>query len=350
MNRLSLAAFGVLALGLIGLMWIAVLYGWPVASTGAHASAPSLPEPAARADVPTPVASSAAVEGSLYDQPLPGLCDASGAVWFGDAVWVVQDEDNQLFRFGLDRQKTVFELTDGLGFDEADLEAGALLGHHAYWIGSHDRGSSGGSKPGRNVFFRVDLTQDKIQAEVIERNLLRLMSADPTLAALVQRSVGVPAKGLGGLSIEGLAVDRQGLLTPGPGPGFLVGFRAPVGGGGALVLPISVQQSGDGVQVGEAIWLDLGGLGIRSLAGDGPWQGIAGAAGKGGSFASFEWDGKNAPEVTPLASDGLTPEAMFYDGTQWRGLSDDGSRRIGGKKCKDLPVQRRQARWLTLAF
>ena len=136
---------------------------------------------------------------------------------------------------------------------------------------------------------------------------------------------------------------------------MLVGFRAPLKDGKALVVgldnPGPFADGAAGAQWSGPWWLDLGGLGIRSLEADGSggaWV-IAGPADRSNAPpALFRWGGPSAPDqVARIALDfgDLNPEAIVRIGADWWVLSDDGRRKSGPEdRCKDLPRSQQRAR------
>jgi hypothetical protein len=160
----------------------------------------------------------------------------------------------------------------------------------------------------------------------------------------------------GAKNIEALAYSPAGELW--------IGFRSPVVGGKALLLPVlnpgeMLDTVGTRAQLGTPQWMDLGGLGLRDML----WHPdgtsvllLAGPVDGGEGFALFTWTGKvGDPPVRlnsqPLA--GLHAEALMWVGaspSRLLVLSDDGSERIGAQECKLCPPeqQRFKARFVPL--
>jgi hypothetical protein len=95
----------------------------------------------------------------------------------------------------------------------------------------------------------------------------------------------------------------------------------------------------------------LGGLGLRGIGSTGRgYYLIAGSIDGGGMCQLFTWEGRDAQPlaVAGLEFPGLNPEGICFHDTQGQPdfviLSDDGTRRIGGTDCKDLPESQRQFR------
>lgn len=154
----------------------------------------------------------------------------------------------------------------------------------------------------------------------------------------------------GGLNIEGLAATPDGKL--------LIGFRNPVPGGSALIVPIENPKdlvNGKKAKFGLPITLNLGGRGIRSIE-LGPGSSylvVAGPVADSGSFVFYRWSGKtgDAARALPhLDFKNLRPEALFAvprtDLVQI--LSDDGGVIMGAKLCKDREKSKQSFRSMTV--
>jgi hypothetical protein len=143
-----------------------------------------------------------------------------------------------------------------------------------------------------------------------------------------------------GLNIEGLAATPQGTL--------MIGFRNPIPGGNALIVPLDNPQQiveGERAKLGPPIELSLNGLGIRSIEygeSRGRYLIVAGPYNDDGKVALFGWSGKpsDAAELIPEGTFGnLSPEAMFiYPGdlTAVQFLSDDGGKKLKAVGCKEM--------------
>ena len=145
-----------------------------------------------------------------------------------------------------------------------------------------------------------------------------------------------PPEAPDGLNIEGLAATPNGKL--------LIGFRNPIPGGLALVVPIENPKGlvkGKKAKFGSPIELDLGGRGIRSIELVGSsYLVVAGPPADSGSFALYRWSGKFGDAATVVQGidfKSLHPEALFaLPGTDTvQVLSDDGGVETDGVACKD---------------
>src|SRR5262249_36003120 len=119
----------------------------------------------------------------------------------------------------------------------------------------------------------------------------------------------LPPKARGALNIEGLSATPDGKL--------LIGFRNPIPGGRALLVPLENPEevlAGRVARFGQPIQLELNGLGIRDL---GYWQGkyliIAGSYTSGGKTRLYTWLGGDfAPKhLKDIDLKGLNPEAVI---------------------------------------
>ncbi len=286
-----------------------------------------------------------------------GACDASGAVPLsGSLVAVADDEDNRLRVYDSARPgaptavvDTAPVMADARGkHPEMDLEAAARIGDRVYWLASHGRKKSGKPAPSRLRIFATDLaaagglTFVGTPYERLVDDLAALPGLD--LAAAAERSPSDE----GGLNIEGLDETASGQL--------LLGFRSPVPGGLALVVPIenpaAMVERGERAVLGAPIRIDLGGRGVRAMERDGARHWIVG----GGTGARaleaqlYAWDGRQgARAIAGVRFGDLNPEALARVAGRLLVISDDGERPMGATRCKKLkdPAARRfRASWV----
>lgn len=295
------------------------------------------------------IARAATVQGSFS---FTGAMDCSAALGLGaDRFLAASDEDNtlRLYQAGRpgaavgmwDLNRLVLHRRKG---PEFDLEGAAALGEHLFWIGSHGRKADGQPAPHRRVLFAL---RRQGGAETLElqpfgrvyTNLVADMAQDQRFHAFgLAKAAELPPESPGGLNIEAMAATAQG--------GLLIGFRNPIPGGRALIVPLlnPVELvSGRPPVFGDPILLDLGGLGLR----DALWTGegyylIAGPARGRAGTGLFFWKGGDAkPQpVSGVRFAGLNPEALAWIEVQGRRLllvlSDDGGRqaqRAGTKRA-----------------
>ena len=299
-----------------------------------------------------------------------GTCDASAAVAVGPTMFIVaNDEENQLrvYRRGIsgkplpvyesqNRSKSVslVDLTAFLQLDpkhpEADIEGGARVGDRVYWITSHGRNSKGKPRPNRQRLFATEVKHAKDHVTIAfvgkpYKSLMKDLANSPNLKDYeLARAAEKPPEEQYGLNIEGLAATPQGTL--------LIGFRNPIPHGKALIVPIENPQdvvNDKKARIGKPILLALGGLGIRSMEyveEKGKYLIVAGPYDDHGEFRLYEWAGLPTTDVVlvnEVKFDDLHPEALFsYPGAAGtiQILSDDGSKEVNGKECKDDAVPR----------
>jgi hypothetical protein len=272
-----------------------------------------------------------------------GLCDASAVVALdADHFAVGDDEDNVIRVYGragggqpvASLELSAFLRTVGKS-REVDIEGVARLDGLVYWISSHGRNVDGKWSPNRQRFFATTgsvsngLIDLRPAGQPYSRLLLDLLR-DPRLEPFnLERAASLPPKAPGALNIEGLA----------------------------LLNPAEVIQ-GRSARLGEPQLLDLDGRGVRSIT---LWHGkyvlIAGSSQEGGQSRLYVWDGgADKPRwLEGMDFGGLNPEAIsFYNEAGQERLyvvSDDGTRKVGGKDCKKLKNPNlKQFRALCLTF
>jgi hypothetical protein len=289
-----------------------------------------------------------------------GMCDASAAVALDANSFVVaSDEDNvlRIYRRDQPMPAQTIDLTAFLNADdrETDIEAAAAIGNRIYWITSHGRNRKGKDRPARQRLFATDIAQRGGSLTVVPAGYAygRLLADLANASQLARYRLGeastLPPKTPGALNIEGLAATPDGKL--------LIGFRNPVPGGKALIVPIENPAeviSGGAAALGQPIELALGGLGIRSIDRvGGEYLVIAGPYGEVGGFALYKWSGAagDAPvAMKKIDFKDMHPEALFaVPGTDMiQILSDDGGREINGAECKTLSEVERFFRSITV--
>lgn len=301
------------------------------------------------------------------------MCDASGAVPLSSHTFAVaDDEDNVLRVYDSDRGgRSLYErdISSGIGIRvkppkwghpakppaEADIEAATRHGDSAFWLTSHSRNSKGKLRPERLRFFATSLPLDGHELQVIGQpytGLIADLSADPRFAAFeLEEAAERAPKTRDGLNIEGLSDRAQG--------GVLIGFRAPIPNGRALLFALENPErvvQGERPQIGAPILLDLSGLGVRAIT---RWRDryliVAGDWGNTHASRLFEWDGTSEhPRAIDVDFRDFNPEGFFV--AEQRNavmlLSDDGTAERDGTVCKDAkdPSQKSfRGRWLQLS-
>jgi hypothetical protein len=283
-----------------------------------------------------------------------GACDASGAVAIDDRYFAVADDEDNVLRVydAMTGGKAVrrTNLSKQIALEkkgEVDIEAATSLGGRAFWLTSHGRNAKGDEDVNRSMVITTELPASDAKIEVqgkVYRHLLADLQANPELARYeLGKAAELAPKEPGGLNIEGLTATPEGTL--------LIGFRSPIPGGKALIVPLlnpeALYDSGS-PRFGAPIELDLGGLGVRSLSW---WRGnylvAAGSTAEGGPARLYRWRGAGAEAqlIADAALAGLNPEAFFTaEGNgQILVLSDDGGRSVGGKPCKKIKRKKRKS-------
>jgi hypothetical protein len=295
----------------------------------------------------------------------PEMCDPSAAVAISDTLFVVaSDEDNVLrvYARGSSGAPRRFDLNSFLKPDEdhpeVDIEGGTRIGDRIFWIASHGRNKKGELRPSRHRLFATTVTVEGDKVTVMPvglpyTKLLEDLAHAPALRKYDLESASRKApESKDGLNIEGLAATPQGTL--------MIGFRNPIPGGKALIVPLDNPQQiveGERAKLGPPIELALNGLGVRSIEyreSRGRYLIVAGPYNDDGKVALFGWSGKpsDAAQLLPEGSFGdLSPEAMFIypgDMTAVQFLSDDGGRKLKGIDCKEMVPAKQRFRGFSL--
>jgi hypothetical protein len=201
------------------------------------------------------------------------MCDASAGVVLDERRFVVaNDEDNILrtYAFSGGSPLEELDLSGFLGVDpeepESDLEGAARLGNRVYWITSHGRSRKGNLRTSRHRFFATEfVTNNGVTGlRPVGRPYDRLLEDLTGSSALAGFDLAAAStlepKARGALNIEGLCATAEGHLW--------IGFRNPIPGGQALLVPLlnpAGVVSGSAAELGDPILVDLGGLGIRDM-------------------------------------------------------------------------------------
>ncbi len=308
----------------------------------------------------------ALADGQRYQ----GVCDASAAAIIDDSHFIVgNDEDDILSLYNTDG--STMEAVQSFDFAsylrsnidrESDIEDAARLGDRIYWITSHGRSKKGKRRSNRYRLFATDiadvpprlqlkwgghydqLVQDMLDIQawdddsLITRETIDFIAQSTQLDNKTVRELR-PKKM--GLNIEALAA------APDQG-GLLIGFRNPLMRGKALVLHLKnpdalLANSGERASFSKPVYIDLDGLGLRSMAYDPIRKAffiIAGPKGNGGPFKLYKWGGMH--DHSPVFLRGLKhgkgsyPEALLIHEQQIQVLHDEGRRRISKLRCKTL--------------
>jgi hypothetical protein len=279
-----------------------------------------------------------------------GMCDASAGVALDGRRFVVANDEDSILRtydFSGGAPLETLDLSGFLKVDreepESDLEGAARLGNRVYWITSHGRSREGNLRASRHRLFATEfVTNNGVTGlQPVGRpydRLLEDLTGSPRLARFdLAAASTLEPKARGALNIEGLCVTAEGHLW--------IGFRNPIPGGRALLVPLlnpAAVVAGGTAELGDPMLVDLGGLGIRDIVfAGGKFVLAAGSYNGGNEAALFEWEGPGTkPERWPgLDLKGWNPEAILpvsgAGTSDFHLFSDDGSRKVAGKDCKD---------------
>jgi hypothetical protein len=285
---------------------------------------------------------------SAEQKEYKGLCEASAAVALDDNHFAVaSDETNVVLIYRKGKLEPVHkaDFEDFTTFDKSDLEGAARIGSRVYWITSHSFNKDGKDRPKRKLFFASEIKAGAGGPTLKPVGKPYFDLRDPLASA-----AGVPKFEL---NIEGLAATEQGAL--------LIGLRGPLKGGQAVVVPLNnpaeVIDKSKAPRFGNALLLDLKGLGIRSIdrVGTGDHQFIISAGPVEDAkkpFRLYWWSGratdKSPKEIQDVSLDGLIPEAVisFSNESSVHVLSDDGgvcsdekSVELRRFRSREIPIQ-----------
>ncbi|MGB5962883.1 MAG: DUF3616 domain-containing protein [Coleofasciculaceae cyanobacterium] len=307
-----------------------------------------------------------------------GICDASAAVALDENRFIVgNDEDNILRVYSAHKSGAALEhidinsyFTNNPKSKEIDIEAATELDGLIYWITSHGRNKKAELKPERHQFFANKIT-NHIQPILEQAGnsytqlIFKDMLQDEQLKKYeLEKAEALAPKQEGGINIEGLTATPNGDL--------LIAFRSPIPNSKALIIPLTnpldlIHQNEPEIKAifGEAMELDLGGLGIRSIE---YWQVyqvyliVAGAYDSSNQFALYWWSGKCQDTPQKIESINLPPSfrpeaVLFYPNrkNQFQLISDDGSIiRVDGQECKKIkdefhPEKYFRSLWITVS-
>ena len=302
-----------------------------------------------------------------------GICDASTAIAIGTThLLVAEDEKDSLLLYGTDKPHPVkmFDFSSLMRTDlnrESDIEGSARAGDRIYWISSHGRNGKGKVRDNRYKLFATDISNPatasfelnwvgsykKLIHDALNRKSWEKPDSDETAGtiALLHKATQLQdrkdktlAPKKNGLNIEALAAlpNQQGLL---------IGLRNPLYQNRALVLHLKnadelITQRAERARFGAPRYLELGGLGIRSMTYHSATKKfliIAGEKTSGGTFKLFSWDfNNNTPPVfirSLPSSQGSHPEGLMISASKIHIVHDEGSHLTGGKACKEAAVQ-----------
>ena len=262
-----------------------------------------------------------------------GAVDASAAAALDGEHFVAASDENSVLRvYGRQRGGPPLQSIDLARFlgvsvtsSETDIEGAARIGDRIYWISSHGRDKDGNVDLARYRFFATEVRATERGIELLPvgkpyRDLLADLLGERRLQSFKLAAAATLApKSPGGLSIEGLCVTPEKHL--------LIGFRNPIPGGRALLVPLlnaDAVVQGERAQFGAPIRLNLGGLGIRSMVSwEGQYLSVGGSYDGKGQSRLYRWAGDSrAPKLLRHVSfKGFNAEAIVV-------YPDEGLRRV----------------------
>lgn len=297
------------------------------------------------------------------------MCDASAAVALGRDLFIAGDDESNALSVYTTRHPgpplSTRDVSVFLGLRrgaEVDIEGSARLGDHVFWISSHGTNVRGKKRLARQRFFAttgaIAPHGGGIDLRPVGRpylNLLKDLLREPKLAPFhLAAAANLPPKTPGALSIEG--------LTATPDQHLLIGFRNPIPGGRALLVPlrnpVALIQGRESARFGNAVLLPLNGLGIRSIE---LWRDhyliVGGTADGKGDSSLYLWDGASAQpqRLVDVSFRDINPEAIAIiesgapNQVELLVVSDDGTVQVDGAECKrSKDSSRKQFRSLIL--
>ena len=313
-----------------------------------------------------------------------GSSDASGVVSWGNYIIVGDDEANVVRVYDKNGGPAISEFDYGtaLGLSgEMDFEAMTLVGNNLYLTGSHSNNKKGEEAPGREVITSLKITTvdgkptfavttDKYTGLVAALTAWDAAGANGHAAGYygfaTSAGPGIAPENTNGFSIEGVTTSQNDSA-------LWLGFRAPqmdnVVRDKALIIALTnykdVLADSTKAPVFEAIELNLGGRGIRSIdkASDGSgYLIIAGPSGGASEdvpndFRLFTWDGDKTHQpverdnnldallkATGGSFESIASPTSINAGTQLLLLQDNGDTVWSGQTqaSKDLPPANQQ--------
>lgn len=305
-----------------------------------------------------------------------GVCDVSAAALIDGAHFIVgNDEDEILSLYTSDGSTTTairnFDFASRLRSDpdrESDIEDAARRENRIYWISSHSRSKKGKIRGNRYRLFATDVAYASSELQLhwagrYDRLLTDMLDSrswdepDSSITRetmeLLARSTRLDRKTVDELDPKDAGLNIEALAIAPDRPGLLIGLRNPLARGRAMVVHLKnpdalLDGSGERARFSTPLYIDLGGLGLRSMAYDATGRTlfmIAGPSGKGGPFRLFRWDGRQDRDPVLLRelpyAPGAYPEALLVHGRQLQILSDEGGRTVNSRACKRVSREER---------
>jgi hypothetical protein len=324
---------------------------WPTAFTVTDAST------GGTGTTPTPVLAS-----STYTY----TADGSAGVWAGDHFINFDDETNiaRLYKAGVSSSPiTSWNLTKNLALrNEADFEDAARIGNDVLLITSHARNKDGVYESDRYRLARLTVNGSGASTSLsvagytktLVQNIVdstKWKQPDAEVINLIKQRTQLGTTTVPNLApkVDGFNIEGIGQL-PGTTARVAIGLRNPLINNQAIVITLENPldaATGKTPVFGQAIRLDLGGLGIRAMtwsATDNMMYIVAGHTTSESGFYLYRWNGQPgaaAEYLMPVSySGGGSIEAILpHEGTNTlRLLVDEGAVLINGTENKALPT------------
>ncbi|ACU76284.1 hypothetical protein Caci_7459 [Catenulispora acidiphila DSM 44928] len=241
-----------------------------------------------------------------------GIGNASVMIDAGGGYFLIGDDETNvlyLYQQGVTTPIKTFDFTAILpdGTDAVDIEAGARVGNRIYWSGSmSNSGSAGNLEPATDTLFATDIAGSGASTNLTYVGAYTNLRADMvawdkangnTLGLAASAAEGQGSKDPAGFNIEGMEFAPSSTSTA------YFAFRAPQESPSnrtkALIVPATnvdqlVTGAASKATFGNAIQMDLGGLGIRDIRknADNQYVIVSGTAdGSNNAAALYSWDG-----------------------------------------------------------
>ena len=284
-----------------------------------------------------------------------GCCDGSAGIALDAEHFLVANDEDSVLRVyskrGSPRPLASVDFRKFLDLGkqnaESDIEGLARIGSTIYAIGSHSRSKAGKKRKERRRFFalRYSWQDEEMRLKPHGQPYDKLVEAfeeSPILREVdFERAERKAGNRKDGLNIEGLVSTPKG--------GLLIGFRAPLLGKEALLVPLlnpaEVVAAKARPHFGHPKRVDLGGMGIRGMARRGNFYFLA-AESEDNLPNLFRWNGlaRHPKRILVSLPNSLNPEAvlLFPDTKEIHLLSDDGNAKANGEDCNESKKSERK--------
>lgn len=296
-----------------------------------------------------------------------GTADGSAGVWAGNEYFInFDDETNyaRLYQAGVSSTPlTTWNLTSSLALSaEADFEDAARIGNDILLITSHGRNKSGKYESDRYRLARLTITgsgaSTSLKVAGYTKTLVTSLvdstqwqQPDTAVINLLQQRTQLGTTTVPNLApkVDGFNIEGIGQL-PGSTARVAIGLRNPLIDNQAILVTLENPLSaaiGQTPVFGQAIRLNLNGLGIRAMAWsatDNQMYLVAGHTTSESGFELYRWSGlpgDAAEYLMPVSYDGGgSIEAILPDEASnvLRMLVDEGAVLINGTENKALPA------------